>query len=74
VGCNCAAASMMARSVRRHRPQSKTCAACRGDLFGGRGPTGDRIRHGLAGDPFAQAYVHQRTPEFWVTDHRIARM
>src|ERR1700734_4233686 len=52
----------------------KTCSASGSDLFGGRGPAGDRLRHGLAGHPFAQAYVHQRTPKLWVTDHRIARM
>src|ERR1700684_3220796 len=49
----------------------ETCSASRGDLFGGRGPTGDRIRHGLAGDPFAQAYVHQGAPESWHPAHPL---
>ena len=46
----------------------------RGDLFGRRRPTGDHVGDGLAGDAFAQAHVHQRTPVFRVSDDRPASM
>ena len=74
VGCNCAAASMIARTERRHRPQSRPAPHLAATSLDVRCPAGDHFGNGLAGDSFAQAHVHQRTPDIWASDDRAVRM